>query len=105
MKRNILTSLWFILICPLGLLAQSPWQQHGKLQVSQNGHTIQHQDSTPFLWIGDTAWGMFQQLTREEVDHYLDNRQKLGFTVIQSVVFWYPHGGGIKSGPHNAANA
>ena len=87
MKRNILTSLWFILIYPLGLLAQSPWQQHGKLQVSQNGHTIQHEDGIPFLWIGDTAWGMFQQLTREEVDHYLDNRQKLGFTVIQSVVF------------------
>lgn len=105
MKRNILATLWFILICPLGLLAQSPWQQHGKLQVSENGHTIQHRDGTPFLWIGDTGWGMFQQLTREEVDHYLDNRQKLGFTVIQSVVFWYPHGGGIKSGPHNAANA
>lgn len=105
MKRNILATLWFILICPLGLLAQSPWQQHGTLQASKNGHTIQHQDGTPFLWIGDTGWGMFQQLTREEVDHYLDNRQKLGFTVIQSVVFWYPHGGGIKSGPHNAANA
>ncbi|MGB8226052.1 MAG: DUF4038 domain-containing protein [Sedimentisphaerales bacterium] len=95
MKRNILATL----------LAQPPWQQHGKLQVSKNGHTIQHKDGTPFLWIGDTGWGMFQQLTREEVDQYLDNRQKLGFTVIQSVAFWYPHGGGMKSGPHNAANA
>ncbi|MCB0566419.1 MAG: DUF1593 domain-containing protein [Phaeodactylibacter sp.] len=87
------------------LLAQLPWQQHGKLEVSKTGHTIEHEDGTPFLWIGDTGWGLFQQLTREEVDHYLDNRQKLGFTVIQSVAFWYPHGGGMEGGPHNAANA
>ena len=97
-------AVFLIIFCPLGLLAQQPWQIHGKLEVSKNGHTIQHNDGTPFLWIGDTAWGMFQQLTREEVEDYLDNRQKLGFTIIQSVVFWYPHGGGIESGPHNAAN-
>jgi len=105
MKRYILATLLFILICPPGLFAQPPWQEHGKLEVSKNVHTIQYSDGTPFLWIGDTGWGMFQQFTREEVDLYLDNRQKLGFTVIQSVVFWYPHGGGMESGPHNAANA
>ena len=104
MKQILLTLVLFTIISSLGLLAQSPWE-HGQLEVSQSGHTIQHKDGTPFLWIGDTGWGLFQQLTREEVDHYLDNRQKLGFTVIQAVVFWYPHGGGIESGPHNAANA
>jgi hypothetical protein len=105
MKRNITAIIGLILICQLGLFAQAPWQQHGKLEVSKNGHTIQHSDGTPFLWIGDTGWGMIQQLTREEIDQYLDNRQKLGFTVIQTVAFWYPHGGGMKSGPDNAANA
>ncbi len=48
---------------------------------------------------------MFQQLTREEVDQYLDNRQELGFTVIQSVAHWSPHGGGLDRSPDNAANA
>lgn len=105
MKRYILVALCFILIYPHGLQAQPPWQLHGKLEVSRNGHFIQHADGTPFLWIGDTGWGMFQQLTREEVDRYLDKRQKQGFNVVQSVVFWYPHGGGIEEGPHNAANA
>lgn len=104
MKRNILISTLFILLGSLNLFAQSPWQQHGKLEVSPNGHTIQHSDGTPFLWIGDTGWGMILQLTREEIDQYLDNRQKLGFTVIQTVAFWFPHGGGMKMGPHNAAN-
>ena len=71
----------------------------------RSGHALEHRDGTPFLWLADTGWGLFQQLTREEIDHYLDNRQTLGFTVIQSVAFWYPHGGGLKDGPHNAANA
>ena len=44
MKRNILATLWIILICPLGVLAQPPCQQHGKLEVSKNGHTIQHKE-------------------------------------------------------------
>ena len=96
---------FFSLLFSFHLFAQSPWQSHGKLGVAANGHYITHEDGTPFLWIGDTGWGLFQQLTREEVDQYLDHRQKAGFNVIQSVAFWYPHGGGIKSGPHNAANA
>ena len=95
----------FLLLFTFNLFAQAPWQSHGKLGIASNGHYITHEDGTPFLWIGDTGWGLFQQLTREEVDQYLDHRQETGFNVIQSVAFWYPHGGGIKSGPHNAANA
>ena len=94
----------FILLSQV-VLADAAWEQHGKLEVSRNGHAIQHADGTPFLWIGDTGWGMFQQLTREQVDAYLDHRQKLGFTVIQSVAHWSPHGGGMDRGPNNAANA
>jgi len=106
MSRFAFATLWIFLVCTPGLAAdEPPWSAHGALQTSADGHSITHEDGTPFLWFADTAWGMFQQLTREEVDHYLDNRESLGFTVIQSVVYWYPHGGGIDSGPHNAANA
>ncbi len=95
----------YVFLCSGFLHAQSPWQQHGKLEISQNRHYIQHKDGKPFLWIGDTGWGMMQQLTREEIDQYLDNRQKLGFTVIQTVAHWSPHGGGLERSPDNAANA
>lgn len=106
MKKTISTLLLFLLLfASIFVNAQSPWETHGKLEVAANGHYVQHKDGSPFLWVADTGWGLFQQLTREEVDLYLDKRQKQGFTVIQSVVFWYPHGGGIESGPHNAANA
>lgn len=105
-KSFLKTSVVVLLVCMTVLAnAQGPWQEHGKLEVSPNEHYIQHEDGTPFLWIGDTGWGMFQQLTREEVDQYLDSRQVLGFTVIQSVAHWSPHGGGMRRSPNNAANA
>lgn len=85
--------------------AKAPWDVHGQLGVSKDGRFIQHKDTTPFLWLGDTGWGMFQQLTREEVDLYLDSRAALGFTVIQSVAHWSPHGGGIDRSPDNSPNA
>lgn len=84
--------------------AQPAWEAHGPLKVGAGGHHIAHADGVPFLWIGDTAWGLFQQLKREEVDAYLDDRQKRGFNVVQAVIHWYPHGGGLPSGPENAAD-
>ncbi|TVZ17072.1 DUF4038 domain-containing protein [Maribacter sp. MAR_2009_72] len=99
-----LVAMVFLVGLPLANNAQTPWQDHGKLKVSENKHFITHDDGTPFLWLGDTGWGMIQQLTREEIDTYLDNRKALGFTVIQTVAFWFPHGGGMDMGPHNAAN-
>jgi len=105
MKFRILTVVLGLFFHPILITAQSLWQDHGKLEVSQNGHYIQHKDGHPFLWVGDTGWGMFQQLTREEVDQYLDSRQALGFTVIQAVAHWSPHGGGLSRSPDNAKNA
>lgn len=104
MKKNIVSVLILIYTGLPCLLAQSPWDQ-GILKVSENGHFIEHTNGTPFLWIGDTGWGMMQQLTRPEIDEYLDNRKKLGFTLIQTVLHWSPHGGGLKRSPDNAKNA
>lgn len=104
--KNISTPATLIAIAFITLpVFGQPWQEHGRLQVSTDRHTLAHADGTPFLWIADTGWGLFQQLKREAVDHYLDKRQQQGFTVIQSVAFWYPHGGDIPNGPHNATNA
>ncbi len=81
-----------------------PWQAHGPLEVSAGKRFLQHRDGTPFLWLGDTAWALFYKLNREEVRVYLDDRKKQGFSVIQAVAYWYPHGED-GPGPHNAPNA
>ncbi|MGL6194097.1 MAG: glycoside hydrolase family 140 protein [Thermoguttaceae bacterium] len=56
-----------------------------KLKVSENKRFLVTENDTPFFWLGDTAWELFHRLDREEAINYLDNRQKLGFTVIQAV--------------------
>ncbi len=75
-----------------------------RMQASENGHYLLNHNGQPFYWIGDTGWAMFQRLSREQVDQYLDHRAAKGFTVIQSVAFWYPHGPFEPIGPLNEAN-
>ncbi len=60
--------------------------KHGRIKVTANGHYLQYEDGTPFFWLGDTGWELFHRLKKEEIEKYLDNRQKKGFTVIQAVI-------------------
>jgi len=57
-----------------------------KLKVSQNGRFIVTEKGEPFFWLGDTAWQIFHNLNREDVDIYLNDRAKKGFNVIQAVL-------------------
>jgi hypothetical protein len=65
-----------------------PWKEHGKLQVSDNDRYLTHEDGSPFLWLGSTAWGMTEWLSRESVDLYLDDRKSKGINVVQLCLFW-----------------
>ena len=65
-----------------------PWEEHGKLKIDEESRRIIHQDGTSFLWIGCTAWGMTEWLSREEVDLYLDDRKSKGMNVVQFCLFW-----------------
>jgi hypothetical protein len=58
---------------------------HGKLTVSDNKRFLQHEDGTPFFYLGDTAWELFIRLDRADADIYLTDRASKGFTVIQAV--------------------
>ncbi|MCH5376216.1 MAG: DUF4038 domain-containing protein, partial [Planctomycetes bacterium] len=51
--------------------ARLPWEIHGPLKVSPDGHSLQYADGTPFFWLGDTAWALHQNLSREDVVRYL----------------------------------
>lgn len=57
-----------------------------KLKISPNGRHFVDQYGEPFFYLGDTAWRLFKELNREEVDEYLENRAAKGFTVIQAYV-------------------
>src|SRR6266849_1030209 len=55
------------------------------IRVSANQRFLVREDGTPFFYLGDTAWALFQRLDREEADRYLRDRAAKGFTVIQAV--------------------
>jgi hypothetical protein len=57
-----------------------------RLKVSSNGRYFVDQDGKPFFYLGDTAWLLFQRLDREEVEEYLMDRARKGFTGIQAYV-------------------
>ncbi|WP_297335587.1 glycoside hydrolase family 140 protein [Algoriphagus sp.] len=58
-----------------------------QLAISENQrYLINKNDSTPFFWLGDTAWELFHKLNREEALHYLQTRAQQGFTLIQAVI-------------------
>lgn len=55
------------------------------LKVSENKRFLVHEDGSPFFYLGDTAWSIFQRLDRDEGEFYLQDRAGKGFTVIQAV--------------------
>ena len=59
-----------------------------ELSVSDNNRYLVNAAGEPFFWMGGTAWGMSEWLTREDVDIYLDNRAEKGFTLVQVCLFW-----------------
>jgi hypothetical protein len=61
------------------------------IKISSSGRHFADQNDKPFFWLGDTAWPLFAQYSREEAETYLENRSAKGFSVIQGVLAW---GGG-----------
>lgn len=84
MKKTLLIIASIIFGCSLS--AQMPWS-NGKLQVSENGRYLQHENGTPFFWLGDTGWLIFQRLDRAEAKDYFENRKAKGFNVVQCIFY------------------
>jgi hypothetical protein len=80
MKRTLLIIIFgFFIVFAKG-------QELPLLKVSENKRYLVTQDQEPFFWLGGTAWELIHRLTKEEIDLYLTDRAKKGFTVIQTVI-------------------
>jgi hypothetical protein len=60
----------------------------GPIRVSEDGRHFALRDGRPFFWLGDTAWPLFAQYTKDQAEAYLANRSQKGFTVVQGVLAW-----------------
>jgi hypothetical protein len=52
------------------------------LKISPGNRYLVDQNDRPFLWVGDTAWSLFVQVSTADAIHYLENRQQKGFNII-----------------------
>jgi len=56
------------------------------IKVAPGGRYFVKADGTPFFWLGDTAWCIFNHPSPADVDLYMNDRAAKGFTVIQGCV-------------------
>jgi hypothetical protein len=86
-KKNSTTMKHLLLILASILITQKSFGQNLQLlKISSDSSYIVTKDDKPFFWLGGTAWELIHRLDREEVDKYLTDRAKKGFTVIQTVI-------------------
>lgn len=86
MKRLLFVFVLFVSL--LGIAGakdtkiEKPWS-HGNLKISANNRYFQHEDGTPFFWLGETGWLLPQRLNRDEANCYLSECSSNGYNVIQ----------------------
>lgn len=70
----------------------NPLCQHGPVRVAADQRHFEHEDGTPFFWLGDTWWmGLCSRLRwPEDFQELTADRIKKGFTVIQIIAGLYP---------------
>ena len=78
-KRCLNTAIGFFFLTAVVTQAQ--------LAVSENGRYLKNADDTPFYWLGDTGWALFQKLNREDVEFYFETRAQQGFSVVHAAVY------------------
>jgi hypothetical protein len=70
----------------------NPLRKHGALRVAADQRHFEHEDGTPFFWLGDTWWmGLCSRLRwPEDFQELAADRVRKGFTVIQIIAGLYP---------------
>ncbi|MBO5999650.1 MAG: DUF4038 domain-containing protein [Lachnospiraceae bacterium] len=54
-----------------------------KLRISGNRRYFENAAGEPFVWLADTVWTMPQRMRWDDVDLFMRERKKQGFTVLQ----------------------
>ena len=71
------------MLTALGMsLSAKPWD-NGPLVVSDNHRFLQHENGTPFFWLGETAWLMPERLNRDEVAMYFKTCHEQEYNIAQ----------------------
>ncbi|HTG45082.1 MAG TPA: DUF5060 domain-containing protein, partial [Verrucomicrobiae bacterium] len=66
-------------------LGQNVFAKHGPVRVGHDGHSLAHEDGTPFFWLADTAWNGALLSSAPEWRDYIQVRRSQGFNAVQWV--------------------
>jgi hypothetical protein len=78
-----------LLLIPLMLfcgIALANGEEIQKIHVSPDHHFLAQENGSPFFWLGENAWELFQRPNTDSVDRYLADRASKGFNVILAVI-------------------
>ena len=84
MPKFLSPSLVILLLLPLALSAQP--SASFPLKVSSNGRYLLDGRGQPFFYLADTGWQIFNKLTKQEAEQYLEDRRAKGFNAIQAQI-------------------
>jgi hypothetical protein len=70
----------------------NPLLRHGGIRVAADRRTFEHEDGTPFIWLGDTWWMGLCSRWRwpDDFQTVCEDRARKGFTVAHIVAGLYP---------------
>ena len=71
---------------------ENPLRRHGPIRIAADHAHFEHEDGTPFFWLGDTWWmGLCSRLRwPEDFQTLAADRVRKGFSVIQIIAGLYP---------------
>jgi hypothetical protein len=91
LKTRSLSIAFILLFTACSAGAAPTTQPLPAIRVADNHRYFVKTDGTPFFWLADTAWGIFNHAAPADADLYLDDRAAKGFTVIQGCVALWDH--------------
>ena len=98
--RSMLVMTALALVFPCTVAASSgPDDPSQPLRVSANGRYLVDRQGKPFLLQGDAAWSLITNLTDEQAEQYLKDRQAKGFNAVLVNLIEYRY---AKNAPRDA---
>lgn len=97
---------FYLIILSMALLLSCRQEQpdtYIDLMVHPNGRYLMKKDGSPFFWLGDTAWNLFDKSTKAEARKYLTARARQGYTVIQASLLFDNYGTRVPNQEGNLA--
>ena len=71
-----------VLWCSAASGDENPGPELAPLTIGTTGRYLADRNNRPFLVVGDTAWSLIAQVKEQDIERYLEDRQKRGFNSI-----------------------